>query len=213
MNDFKEWVFIRPQDVWMFRDSKPFTAGQAFVARSLFPPTPQTAQGFLRTHYLDVRGVDFGAYGRGELPQVNDIIGDSQSLGQLRVAGPFVARYQDEHIERLFSAPLDLTGKREDPDDEQSEVAQYVGLTPADEAGFQADAFDGWRPLNLGKDDVAAGNGWLTETDLRAYLAGKTLPVTRNEKNERVSPVLKDADVFVRRRRRRRARDQPPYPP
>ncbi|MBL8152360.1 MAG: CRISPR-associated protein Cmr3, partial [Blastocatellia bacterium] len=38
-------LFIEPSDVWLFRDARPFAAGEQSRATSLFPPTPRTIQG------------------------------------------------------------------------------------------------------------------------------------------------------------------------
>jgi CRISPR/Cas system CMR-associated protein Cmr3 (group 5 of RAMP superfamily) len=42
------WLQIRPQDVWLFRDGKPFSGGEDHAATGIFPPTPFTVQGALR---------------------------------------------------------------------------------------------------------------------------------------------------------------------
>jgi CRISPR-associated protein Cmr3 len=176
MSAFTQWVFITPQDVWMFRDSKPFTAGESFVARSLFPPTPQTAQGFLRTHYLDVRGIDFGKYGRGELPHIVDEIGytpknGQPTMGRLRVGGPFVARQKDGVTERIFRAPIDLTALWRGEGDARK--LEALGRMTPERADFLTDAFDGWRPLVSPKDHSLTEGGWLAEPDMLRYLSGQ----------------------------------------
>lgn len=48
----KHAVFLEPVDAWSFRDGRPFEAGEAFEARSLFPPFPWTVLGCLRTALL-----------------------------------------------------------------------------------------------------------------------------------------------------------------
>lgn len=45
-------VFLEPVDVWSFRDGRPFEVGEAFEARSVFPPHPRTVLGCLRTALL-----------------------------------------------------------------------------------------------------------------------------------------------------------------
>lgn len=173
MSDATRWVFITPHDVWMFRDSKPFSAGQSFVARSLFPPTPQTAQGFLRTSYLDSNSIDLVAYGRGQLPEVTKVIGDSTHLGQLKVSGPFVARQTENGIERIFRAPADLTVKHADENDPT--IVSLGRMTPK-QADFQTDTFDAWMPLVSLDGHKPTEGGWLTESNLTAYLEGKPVP-------------------------------------
>jgi CRISPR-associated protein Cmr3 len=48
----KHALFLEPVDAWSFRDGKPFEVGEAFEARSLFPPHPRTVLGCLRTAML-----------------------------------------------------------------------------------------------------------------------------------------------------------------
>jgi len=177
MSEFNQWAFITPRDVWMFRDSKPFAAQAAFVARSLFPPTPQTMQGMLRTYYLDANGIDLEAYGRGDLAAVIDLIGHnapkdgSQAhLGKLRIAGPFVARRKaDGQLERLFSAPLDLQYNAVEKKFRRLVVENTAPIT---------DAFDGWFPLSGGQQGWGIVSGWLTESAFTNYLKGDVDKIT-----------------------------------
>lgn len=156
-----QWVFIQALDVWMFRDSKPFSAGQNFYARSLFPPQPGTMQGVIRSHYLEQMGVDLNAYARG---QVTDLpIGTPSSLGALRIVGPFVARRQNGSLTRYLPLPLDVMG---------GEL-----LSPAARFDYATNApFTDWRPLVPDvKPELKKETGeetWLDEAAFAAYLAG-----------------------------------------
>lgn len=47
-------LIIEPLDLLLFRDGKPFSAGDDHLARSIFPPLPSTLTGFIRTKlFLD----------------------------------------------------------------------------------------------------------------------------------------------------------------
>jgi len=72
----EQWIFIKAHDVWMFRDSKPFTAGESFFARSMFPPQPGTTQGLIRSFHYEHTG---------------QIIGSATDMGGLRLHGAFLA--------------------------------------------------------------------------------------------------------------------------
>ncbi len=168
-----QWVFIRPRDVWMFRDSKPFAAGQSFVARSMFPPTPQTMQGVLRTHYLEANAVDFHAYARRQVDQrILKAIGGpatdgvAADVGELKITGPFVAKRADGKVERWYPAPLDLLWNKRNE--------TYALLRPADTGpDFHTEApFDGWRPLVGGDTDFKDTDRWMTQQQFDAYLRG-----------------------------------------
>jgi len=63
-------VAIRPIDVWLFRDGKPFTAGEDHAAETLFPPSPFTLQGAIRTKVLADKGVNLAEFAK---KMVNEI--------------------------------------------------------------------------------------------------------------------------------------------
>jgi CRISPR-associated protein Cmr3 len=172
-----QWVFIEPTDVWLFRDNKPFTAQQNFVARGQFPPTPMTMQGVIRTHYLETQlqrdGRTWEDYRHGNvsdaiiqrvgLPQIGE---RPATFGNLRITGPFVAHTNSQgQVQRLIKAPLDLLYNQED--------IAYKLLSPSPASGFETNVpFDGWRPLTGGGEGFKEANGWLTETQFHKYLAG-----------------------------------------
>lgn len=123
----RQWLWIEPLDVLFFRDSKPFTAGESFRAKSAFPPTPYPFVGAIRSRVLaDVLpliGSNFQEY-RGyitnkaasysnELSKIVTVLGDAKSYGKLEFRGPFLARReQDKHYELLFPIPFDLFEKQ-----------------------------------------------------------------------------------------------------
>lgn len=108
------WLFLEPLDVVLFRDSKPFTAGESFWARSAFPPSPLPFMGALRAKLLVERGVDPEVYRRavtgrsGELLGLIDQIGGPHDYGRLRLTGPFLAQKMGSGLVPYFPAPLDL---------------------------------------------------------------------------------------------------------
>jgi CRISPR-associated protein Cmr3 len=169
----REWLFIEANDVLMFRDSRPFAAGQNFKARSLFPPTPRTMQGVIRTHYLEVHGMDWSAFARRDVaPDVLKAIGGPDDLGELRLEGPFIAQAANGKLTRLVQAPLDLLQPKGDKGTQQP-----ILLAPEREPSFKANApFEGWRALRpAGKAnllDYETATGWLDDEGLAAYLQG-----------------------------------------
>jgi len=187
----REWLFIEANDVLMFRDSRPFAAGQNFVARSMFPPTPRTMQGVIRTHYLEMKGVDWRAYRDGRVDrEILEKIGGPDDLGTLRLEGPFVARKkkEDGKIERLVRAPFDLLKRKGDRTDRS-----LILLSPEQEPSFKTNApFEGWRALRGPDADYEEVSGWLTEAGLKAYLEGKT---------PKPEDILEDREVIVREER------------
>jgi CRISPR type III-B/RAMP module-associated protein Cmr3 len=57
-------IVIRPMDVWLFRDGKPFMAGEDHAAETLFPPSPFTLQGAIRTKVLADKGVNLAEFAK-----------------------------------------------------------------------------------------------------------------------------------------------------
>ena len=101
-------LFIEPLDVWLFRDGRPFTAGADHHARSVFPPSPRTLYGALRTKLL----FDAVERGEGRLDDqgfVERTVGLPDDLECLTLRGPLLARRGvNGRVERYFPAPLDL---------------------------------------------------------------------------------------------------------
>lgn len=173
-----QWVFIEAADVWLFRDNKPFTAQQNFVARGQFPPTPMTVQGAIRTYFLEQQlqreKRTWDDYRRGNVsPDIIDMVGlpplngRAAAIGQLRVNGPFVAHLKENTpVRRLIPAPADLLYNR----DQQ----QYRLLQPAGAADFEtAVPFAGWQPLGGGGEGYKEASGWLNEKQFQQYLGGQ----------------------------------------
>lgn len=116
------WVFIEPFDVWMFRDGKPFAAGEQSRATGLFPPLPTTFQGVIRSAGL-ARELgrahrsfpDFNAAQRrqGSVPDplVDRWGRGAAHFGRFRMRGPFLARERGGKHEVLLPAPRDLLAR------------------------------------------------------------------------------------------------------
>lgn len=172
-----KWMFIEANDVWMFRESRPFAAGQAFIARSVFPPHPQTMAGAIRTNILEQAGVSFEDYRRRRVdPALIAAIGappngnQGAAVGTFRLSGPFLASKVGSAVRRYLRPPLDLMVR------EENGQKQWGIATPAPHLKFETNLpFEGWRPLaapteKRGWKEV---EGWLDEDGLKAYLQGK----------------------------------------
>jgi len=128
------WLEIRPKDVWLFRDGKPFSAGEDHSAHSLFPPTPLTTQGALRFKIATSLGVsidEFRAGGSSNAQQVAALIGPHGPQlrpGALSIAGPFVGWDTGPTRMPLFPAPADLLK----PEELEGENARGFAITRPD---------------------------------------------------------------------------------
>ena len=192
-NQPEKWWFIEANDVLMFRDSKPFAAGQNFTARSTFPPHPRVMQGVIRTHILELAGADFAGFAAERADaKVHKIVGSPSRFGELVLTGPFVARRTKNGIERLFRAPLDvLQSKDEDQDkDKKGEKQSLIRLKPSRREGYFTNSPFGngekWFPLLQERGGAGKEiSGWLSEANYLNYLKGE--PVTK---------ILKDDDLY-----------------
>lgn len=95
-------LFLRPMDVWLFRDGRPFDAGSAHRAESVFPPYSTVIQGAFRTHRLLARGVDLT-----NKKAIEEAVGKADEFGSLRLRGPYLAAWDGKTITRYFPQPAD----------------------------------------------------------------------------------------------------------
>lgn len=160
-------LFIEPQDVWLFRDGRPFDAGSAHRAESMFPPSPIVLQGAIRSHQLVLKKVDLT-----NPRQIRDTVGEPLTydkplnLNGLKLSGPFLARRKkDDSIERLYPLPADVYQRK------------GGGFKPASLLSRDPKRVSGTSSLLLlpGSDAGKPGDSprWLTEEDLKKYFAGE----------------------------------------
>lgn len=173
-------VFIEPNDVLLFRDGKPFAAGEDHRARSFFPPTPFTMQGVVRAKVLFDSGVSLADYAHGA-SNAQDLIRKigtpGESYGQLRLRGPFVAkRSNDGHITRYFPLPADVAKIKVG----DKPVLVKPLLEPAFNCAFTdnravKDLYPLWVRIH---EPLEEARGWLAEQEFRKYLKGQEFSIT-----------------------------------
>ncbi len=103
-------LFLRPLDVLFFRDSRPFGAGEAHLARSLFPPSPSTVHGALRARLVEDSG-KVNAFRKGTLDGALAALVGSGPTGatKLGLRGPLPAkRGRDGKLTPFFPPPADF---------------------------------------------------------------------------------------------------------
>jgi len=156
-------VFIQPSDVWLFRDGRPFAANDQGRAASIFPPTPRTLQGVIRSARLAQSGESFDftkwpATLRAEIGQPDD-------FGALQMRGPLLAkRREDGTLERFFPLPADIVKL----------TNGWLVLSPDPSASIQTNWATGLQPLlpAVGSEAEKFESGWLDSDSLLAYLGG-----------------------------------------
>lgn len=211
------WIVIEPNDVLLFRGSRPFSAGQNFVARSSFPPNPQVMTGAVRASVIRNSSVSFDDYKQGAIPDdlqqkiglPPQLGGDEGSLGNLKLTGPFVCKIDGEtgNIERLFPMPQDVLF------DENRR--QFVTLQPSKQFANSIQTplpFEGWKPLLIPNQTPALSDDqdesfesighWLTETGMQTYLQGGIIPLKDTIPANKVTVTESHIGIAIDYRRR-----------
>ncbi len=182
-------LILEQHDVWLFRDGRPFTAGEDMRARSLFPPTPFTIQGAIRARVLfssPVSPADYASPNPSPAAQClrGRIGAPGQGYGQLCLQGPLLAKRENNVWKLFFPLPADVV---------TIPGSGYAVLSPlkSDALHVQSNMPDGLLSLwirNIKR--VEEERGWVSEEDLRRYLQGQA-----------PEKVYKESDFVVREHR------------
>jgi len=167
-------LFLRPLDVWLFRDGRPFDAGSIHRAESMFPPYPSVIQGALRTHQLNIKNVDVN-----DKAAVKAAVGDANDLNGLKVRGPFVAKMEKGKSSIYLPQPADaIVVTNHNTETQQEEVC----LKPAsrNEQPKTLKTNQSLSLLGLGEESKKQTESyWLTFDALQKYLQGEAVRVTK----------------------------------
>lgn len=180
------WLRLEPLDVLMFRDSRPFTGGESHRARSVFPPSPLTFQGAIRSvllgQALSRAGKTFAdyrnlcVYGDGDemIRRICAELGTGSKPGRLTFTGPFLARVGEG---LLFPVPRDLIAR---PEAEGRKLRGRRVSTGEEHGGSVSEPFvpgtkDGQERVCIleGQEGRLPAGTWLSGGDLASYLRGE----------------------------------------
>lgn len=162
-------LFLRPLDVWLFRDGRPFDAGSANRAESLFPPYPTVIQGAFRTHKLLLEGINLGDRSEENSKKINELVGDADSYRSLNLRGPFLAKKENEKITRYFPQPADA-------------IVNGLNVTPAELASATSTLKTSATLQIFGLNQKSGKQKdplWLDEDSLMKYLGGESVKGTK----------------------------------
>jgi CRISPR-associated protein Cmr3 len=163
-------IEITPLDTLFFREPRPFTAGQQIEAQSVFPPSPMTLQGMLRSWLLArhaPRALVDPAVAPADLLAVIGALGGPP--GTLRLRGPWLIHQGTW----LLPAPLDLIV--------QEGCAECLAPRMTEDDSRGTSLPPGLRPLAppAGWKSFEGVRGWLAWSVYADYLAGR--PVRLDE--------------------------------
>lgn len=183
------WLFIEPSDVWLFRDGRPFAAGEGYAAETLYPPPPFTVQGALRSWLLSREMVDWRAFRDQSDTAARNMAtkighpprdGVAGSMGAFAMRGPFRARLTVGRTEILYPKPLDVYHVKN---------KGWRALRPS-KTNARMDWAEGLYPLLPDPRDVAEkpddeSSGILTHNSLMDYLEGRLFGLLGRSEVER----------------------------
>lgn len=157
-------LFLRPLDVWLFRDGRPFDAGSANRAESLFPPYPTVIQGAFRTNRLLRNGVDLK-----DKDAIEKMVGKANEFGNLYLCGPYLAKWDGQTVTRYFPQPADAIANGL-----ELVPAKLVDKPPTLKTSTSATKLFGLKQIS-GKPKETL---WLDEDSLQKYLTGESVTGT-----------------------------------
>lgn len=156
----REWLF-KPADTLFFRNGLPFGYGQSVYIKSIFPPTPESMQGIVRSSVLHAKCTSPALMECERCnPRCNipDYIGDSSSnMGSLELFGPYLIKDN----QRYFPTPSDIMAKIFVLRPSKNPVECDLGLIHLPDKPEACD------PEPVG--------GWISVSDMQRYLEGEVL--------------------------------------
>jgi len=170
----RTWT-LTPLDTLFFRGADPFVAGESVYLESLFPPTPRTIQGMIRTALLEEHCIDLRLFSQGgcaRCPVVKTcaagpVVGTPDAIGTLRIRGPYLFQRDPRGDHAIYVAPRDLR--------QRGRADAFVRLAPGSavfcDEGKEAAVVRLPQPED-GRPDLGSELEWLTEEGLGAYLRG-----------------------------------------
>ncbi len=163
-------IFLEPNESLFFRTGRPFDAGETDYTETLFPPTPETIQGAVRTLIAtaqDTNATLSQLFRSGS--ELVSLIGDRQSYGRFRITNIALARRRRDStdIEPLYPVPAHV----------QKDDQGFFRLRP-ERKEVSSNMPAGMRYLLPTKEQpvgkIQPVEGWLNETDLQSVLSADT---------------------------------------
>ncbi len=164
----KTWRF-NAFDTWFFRESRPMDSIGGSELASLFPPPATTLAGAVRTAIGEHLRVDWSRFQDDqEYANLRRYMGDRAGLGNMTLAGPWLAQKRGGIWERLYPVPANLLGDLRD----QGAIAVHrLKLGPP----MRSDLGLGVRlPVVPTRQFTPLANYWITGKTLNQVLNGET---------------------------------------
>lgn len=179
-------LFINPADVLIFRDGRPFSAGDDHKATGVFPPAPTSFYGALRATALARNGVSLVRHGFHIPDTLTQEFGGVAELGTMRIAHYSLAHRLSGNVTPLYTLPADVLKIKKDGDTDDSTTWQRVkphafstqlnplGNFPGHNQGRGKQQFL-WKKRDERKW-YEYQNAYLSQADFLKYLKGEESP-------------------------------------
>jgi CRISPR-associated protein Cmr3 len=175
-------LFIEPNDVLMFRDGRPFAGGDDHFARGIFPPSPATIYGALRSHILSNCWSEFNKFknDQGQIPEdVKKEIGTPTDLGSLALCQFTLAKRNGNNIEQLFPMPKDVVQEKGVEDGKPCILTPLNLSNSKTITDLPAGLSNMWNPT---EKPMEAVSGFLSSKEMGNYLLGAAPSITEADK-------------------------------
>jgi len=157
---------ISTTDSWFFKESRPMGAIGTNEMVSVFPPTPYTMSGVIRSMIGENAALNWQDYRQGKNYEFNTLIGDPRKeadLGKLKLMGLFLAKKNNS----LLPAPLNLVKETNTEKLHLLQISDKTQLTDLGETKLPQ------LPANIVSAKPLEQH-WITLKGMQQILLGKT---------------------------------------
>ncbi|MBN1830356.1 MAG: type III-B CRISPR module-associated protein Cmr3 [Deltaproteobacteria bacterium] len=166
------WIHIEPLDVLLFRDSRPFDAGEQARATGIFPPTGLPFAGALRSRIIKKQGIAFSDYKDKENKKGWDLVGSPDDFGPLSFAGPFLTLGRNH---ARYPIPRDLVKTKE------GHLERLKLVECAKDSGASSPPCLSCHLVSGGGETNEAEDGYLDDVEFMHYLKNDVTPKMQGE--------------------------------
>ena len=197
MTRIRTHLFVRPMEPLFFGAPSPFNAGESHLSRSMFPPSPTTFQGILRSHLL--RGADpplnLDDWSKKARQERSELVGVSDRLPDgWQIKGPLPSRLTTDGLDTWVPAPrflfVDKSGEKG-----IRGAFVYAGLPYLDDRKNreEGNGFTGYGPGT--REQLPCAQGWVDADILWWALAGSDPDWPKGKKIWNLPPFIRDDQI------------------
>lgn len=158
-------IFLEPHETLLFRNGRPFDAGEVGYAETVFPPTPETLQGVVRsmiaTQYANGLNKPIAQVFRDEV--FVNLFGNRDSYGRFRISNIALAKRNEDGLELLYPVPAHVVEDQDGKFRLKPELKNEALSNMPNNMQYLV-------PERETKGKIEPVEGWLSLTDLQTVL-------------------------------------------